>query len=220
MSLEQTYDSINQAIHAFDQKNLVQLVNQALEENADPKALIEEVMTPAMTEVGNRFQRDEIFLPELMLAAEAFKAAIAVLDPVLAKSKSEMKVKGKVLASTVKGDLHDIGKNLLVTMFQTTGFEVRDLGVNVDSERVVEEAESFGADIIALSALLTTTMSAQQEVIDVLKRERLREKYKVIIGGAPVNQEWANTIGADGYADTAPEGCTIASQMLEAEAQN
>jgi len=214
MNQKDIFKSIHDAIQEYDESRLIAQVKKALNEKLDPIRLIEDVMNPAMVEVGKKFQEELIYLPELMLSAKAFKAAMKVIQPILVELKADVQTKGKVVIGTVKGDLHDIGKNLVATMFQTTGFDVLDLGIDVDSYTFMEGALKFDAQIIALSALLTTTMAAQGEVIETLKEKGVRDKFKVLVGGAPVNQGWAKTIGADGYAENAPGAVTVVKRLL------
>jgi corrinoid protein of di/trimethylamine methyltransferase len=215
MNQQDIFNSIHNAIQRYDENKLVAQVEKALDEKVDPIKLIEDVMTPAMVEMGKKFQEEIIYLPELMLAAKAFKAAMKVIQPILVELRVDVQTKGKVVIGTVKGDLHDIGKNLVVTMFQTTGYDVLDLGIDVDSHTFTEEALKFDAQIIGLSALLTTTMAAQGEVIETLKEKGVRDKFKVIVGGAPINQGWADTIGADGYAENAPGAVSLVKNLLK-----
>ena len=151
-----------------------------------------------MEAIGERFKTGEIFIPEVLLSARAMNEATAALEPYLASAKIE--AKGRVLIGTVKGDLHDIGKNLVVTMLKGVGFEIKDLGINVEAEVFVREVERFKPDILGLSALLTTTMSQMKIVIDALAKKGLRGSVKIMVGGAPVNEKFARDIGADGYA--------------------
>jgi methylmalonyl-CoA mutase cobalamin-binding domain/chain len=172
-----------------------------------PSELISEYITPAMGEVGRRFDCEDYFVPELLLAARAMRAALELIgtppEPV-----------GRVVIGTVKGDLHDIGKNLVASMFQGGGFEVIDLGYDVTPERFVEAAQQKGADIVALSALLTVTMPAMKTTIQALKAAGVRDRVKVLIGGAPVTQEYAEQIGADGYGSSAAAAVPLARRVL------
>ncbi len=166
-----------------------------------------ECMTQTMARVGDQFARLDIFLPEIMLAGEALTEVVAVLGPYLEASGGR-EIKGRVVIGVVKGDLHEIGKNIAKLILETNGFIVKDLGYNVDSLTFIKEAEAMGADFIASSSLMTTTMPRQKEIIDILKDKGLRDKYRVVIGGAPTSQMWADKIGADLYcrdAKSAPE---------------
>jgi corrinoid protein of di/trimethylamine methyltransferase len=169
-----------------------------------------------MREIGDRFERGEVFLPEMLMAAEAFKAAMDVLEPEIQARQAELASSGTVLLSTVRGDVHNIGKNIVGTVLETSGFKVVDAGVDNPTLEIVERAESAGADIIALSSLMTTTMPAQREVIETLKEMNLRDRFAILVGGGPVNQEWAQEIGADGYGKSAIEAAAQARALMEA----
>jgi corrinoid protein of di/trimethylamine methyltransferase len=172
-----------------------------MDEGADPLKIISS-LTDVMEKIGEKFSRLEIFLPEMMMSGEAMSKAVDILKPHL-KGKEEGQSKGKVILGTVKGDLHEIGKNIVKVMLTSNLFEVKDLGVDVDSVNFIKEAEAMGADIIGVSALMSTTLPHQKEIIDILKERGLREKFKVVIGGAPTTQEWADEIGADLYCPDA-----------------
>ena len=183
-----------------------ELARKLLEEGADPLEMIDR-LTKTMAHVGDLFAKLEIFLPEIMLAGEALGRVVEVLGPYLDKVGGRQQ-KGKVVLGVVKGDLHEIGKNIVKLMLETDGFEVKDLGYNVDSLTFVKEAEAMGADFIGSSSLMTTTMPRQKEIIQILNDKGIRDKYKVVIGGAPTSQMWADQIGADLYcqdAKSAPE---------------
>jgi 5-methyltetrahydrofolate--homocysteine methyltransferase len=165
-----------------------------------------------MEQIGERFKTGEVFIPEVLLAGRAMNEALAVLEPHLAAGGKGKK--GKVLIGTVLGDLHDIGKNMVTIMLRGVGFEIRDLGVNVTPQEFVRQVEAYQPQILALSALLTTTMPEMKKVIEALKEKGLREKIKVIVGGAPVNQKFAQDIGADGYGRDAGEAVALARRLL------
>lgn len=186
---------------------------RALAEGVDPLKLVTEFMTPAMDEVGRRFECNEYFVPELLLAARAMKSALELIRPLLAARGDEPV--GRVVIGTVKGDLHDIGKNLVAAMLEGGGFEVIDLGVNVSPEMFAATVREKNANIVALSALLTTTMPSMKTTIDALKTSGVRDRVKVLIGGAPITQKYADEIGADGYSDNAAAAVTMAKQALE-----
>jgi 5-methyltetrahydrofolate--homocysteine methyltransferase len=193
---------------AEDVKNLVQ---QALDENISPKNILDEGLIAGMNVVGEKFKNNEFYVPEVLIAARAMTRGMDVLKPLLIKSG--VKPIARIAIGTVKGDLHDIGKNLVSMMLQGAGFEINDLGIDVPSEKFVEIAKQ-DFQIIGLSALLTTTMPAMKEVIDVLKKEGLRDKVKVMVGGAPLTQEYADEIGADGYAPDAASAVDKAKELL------
>jgi corrinoid protein of di/trimethylamine methyltransferase len=184
-----------------------------LAEGADPIVMIE-ALTKTMARVGDLFAKLEIFLPEIMLAGEALTGVVEVLKPYLEKAGG-IQVKGRVVIGVVKGDLHEIGKNIVKLLLETNGFMVKDLGYNVDSLTFVKEAEAMGADFIASSSLMTTTMPRQKEIIDILKDKGLRDKYKVVIGGAPTSQMWADRIGADLYCYDAKSAPELMVEMLK-----
>ena len=192
--LKKLYD----AILTGDANTTVEVTNAALAEGVVPELLVTDYMIPAMDEVGRRFEACEFFVPELLIAARAMKGALALLRPLLAERGVEPV--GRVVIGTVKGDLHDIGKGLVASMLEGGSFEVIDLGVDVSAEQFVEEVKTKNVHIVALSALLTTTMTAMQNVIEALKEAGVRDDVKVLIGGAPVTQQYADTIGADAMA--------------------
>ena len=195
--------SMNDAIVAGDKAAAVALAADAVRSGADLLEVIEKGYVPGLQKVGELWEQGDYFLPELISSAEAMKAAMAVLEPELDRKKIEARTGGKVVIGTVEGDIHDIGKNLVASMLQAGGFEVFDLGADVKLERFVEKAEAVGAQIICLSALLTTTMTNQKRLIGLLRDRGLRDKYKVLVGGAPASRKWADEIGADGYAENA-----------------
>jgi corrinoid protein of di/trimethylamine methyltransferase len=194
-------------------KSAVEVTNLALVDNAEPKALIDEYMIKAMSEVGRRFENQEIFVPELLMAGRAMKAALNILQPIM-KSSGEKTSIGKIVIGTVKGDLHDIGKNLVASMLEGCGFEVIDIGIDMDSEKFVEAVREHNADVLGLSALLTTTMPYMKTVIDALRDAGLRDKIKIIVGGAPVSAGFAVEIGADGYSETANSAVATVKDLL------
>jgi 5-methyltetrahydrofolate--homocysteine methyltransferase len=183
----------------------------ALEAKMDPGELVSKHMIPAMDEVGKRFECNEYFVPELLIAARAMKVALGLLSPHLTGAAAQRA--GRVVIGTVQGDLHDIGKNLVASMLEGGGFEVVDLGVDVPPEKFVEAAKQKDGTIVALSALLTTTMTMMKTVIDALEKAGVRTKTKVMIGGAPITQQFADEIGADGYSDNA-SGAVATARML------
>ncbi|NQT17723.1 MAG: corrinoid protein, partial [Planctomycetes bacterium] len=189
------------AILTGNAKKAEEVTTAAIEAGADPTELLGKYMIPAMDEVGKRFECNEYFVPELLIAARAMKTSLALLSPRLAAMGAE--AAGRVVIGTVQGDLHDIGKNLVASMLEGGGFEVVDLGVDVPPERFVDEAKEKDGSIIALSALLTTTMTQMKAVIETLETAGIRDKTKVIIGGAPITQQYCDEIGADGYSDNA-----------------
>jgi len=201
------------AILNGNQKKAVATTEAALKEGADAQVLVQQYMIPAMDEVGRRFEANEYFVPELLIAARAMKSSLALLRPLLAASG--VKAAGKVAIGTVKGDLHDIGKNLVAAMLEGGGFEIVDLGVDVSPERFIAAVKEQGANVVALSALLTTTMPSMKTTIDALKAAGVRAEVKVIIGGAPVTQQYADEIGADAYGENASQSVTKLRTLLK-----
>lgn len=200
------------AILTGNAKKAEEATKAALEANVDPSELLGKYMIPAMDEVGKRFECNEYFVPELLIAARAMKTALQLLTPKLAASGA--KAKGRVVIGTVQGDLHDIGKNLVASMLEGGGFEVVDLGVDVPPQKFIEAAKEKEGTIIAMSALLTTTMTQMKTVIKSLVDSGLREKVRVMIGGAPITQQYADEIGADGYGDNASSAVALARKLV------
>ncbi|MEI6394382.1 MAG: corrinoid protein [Verrucomicrobiota bacterium] len=201
-----------EAVVSGDAKATQALTQQALAEGVDPLKLVNEQMVPAMDEVGRRFEANEYFVPELLISARAMKAALELIRPILT-ARGDKPV-GRVAIGTVKGDLHDIGKNLVASLLEGGGFEVIDLGVNVPPEKFIASINEKQANIIAMSALLTTTMPAMKTTIDALKQAGVRSKVKVLIGGAPITQKYADEIGADGYSENAVGAVALAKRAV------
>jgi len=194
-------------------KDVVSMVQQALDENVDPKSILNDGLLAGMMVIGEKFKNNEVFIPEVLIAARAMNAGLAVLEPLLAEAGNEPV--GRVVIGTVKGDMHDIGKNIVAMMLKGAGFEIHDLGVDVEPDDFIDKAEEFGADIICMSALLTTTMAQMKVVIDRLAERGLRDKYIVMVGGAPVSEGFAKQIGADYYTvDAASCAQTAKEHML------
>ncbi|OYT30624.1 MAG: cobalamin-binding protein [Thermofilum sp. ex4484_79] len=190
-------------------------VDEALRMGIKPLDIIDNALTPAIREIGDLFEKGEYFLPELIISADLFKEIMdEKLKPLLTAEGSAREALGRVVIGTVKGDLHDIGKNIVATMLEIAGFEVYDLGVDVAPEEFVRKAKEVNADIVAMSALLTTTMMEMKNVIELLKREGLRDKVKVIVGGAPVTEEFARQIGADAYAEDAVKAVEVCKKLV------
>jgi corrinoid protein of di/trimethylamine methyltransferase len=205
---------LREAILNGEVEEAVALTTQALCEGVDPGVLITTGMMPAMDEAGRRLESEEYFLPELLLSARAMKAAIALARPLLVGGAAARA--GCVVIGTVRGDLHDIGKNLVASMLEGAGFEVVDLGVDVAPERFASEARERGADIVALSALLTTTMPGMRAVVQALQAAGVRERVKVMVGGAPLSPRFAEEIGADGYGEGAATAVALARKLAKA----
>jgi 5-methyltetrahydrofolate--homocysteine methyltransferase len=208
--LKQLYDAILEG-NARAAKTVTET---ALAEGVDPQTLVSQYMIPAMDEAGRRFECNDYFVPELLIAARAMKASLELIRPLLAARGAEPV--GRVVIGTVKGDLHDIGKNLVAAMLEGGGFEVNDLGVDVPPEKFVAMAQEKRANLVALSALLTTTMPSMRATVEALGRAGLRERVKVMIGGAPVTQKYAEEIGADGYSESAAGAVALARKLSAA----
>ena len=190
------------------------VTTEAIAENVDPQLIINEYMSRAMEDIGKRFEEGKAFVPELLMAARAMKGALDLLKPLMKGAASHRL--GKVVIGTVKGDLHDIGKNLVASMLEGCGFEVINLGTDISSEKFITAIKENQAQILCLSALLTTTMNYMQEVIDALEKTGIRQEVKVMIGGAPESESFARQIGADGYSDNANAAVTLAKSLLSA----
>ncbi len=202
------YDAI---LHG-NAKKAEEITKTALAAKVSPSELVQKYMIPAMDEVGKRFECNEYFVPELLIAARAMKTSLALITPLLAGSG--VQPTGRVVIGTVQGDLHDIGKNLVASMLEGGGFQVVDLGVDVPAQKFVEAAREREGTVVALSALLTTTMTMMKAVIDALEKAGVRTQTKVMIGGAPITQQYADEIGADGYADNASSAVAVARKLV------
>ncbi|HEU5395716.1 MAG TPA: corrinoid protein [Verrucomicrobiae bacterium] len=205
---------LHDAVLNGDAKTAKSVTEAALAEGVAPMKLVQEYMMPAMAEVGRRFECNEYFVPELLLAARAMKASLELVRPLLLASGA--KSAGRVAIGTVKGDLHDIGKNLVSAMLEGGGYEVIDLGVNVTPEQFITAVKDKGANIIAMSALLTTTMPSMKNTVDALKQAGVRDRVKVLVGGAPVTQKYAEEIGADGFSESAAGAVAAAKKAVGA----
>jgi len=208
----QDYKPLYEAVLNGDAKTAKATTEIALAAGMDPLKLVQEYMMPAMAEVGRRFESNEYFVPELLLAARAMKAALELIRPLLIASGAQPVA--RVALGTVKGDLHDIGKNLVAAMLEGGGYEVIDLGVNVEPEKFIAAVKEKGANIVAMSALLTTTMPSMKTTVDAIKQAGVRDQVKILVGGAPVTQKYADEIGADGYSESAAGIVAIAKQAL------
>ena len=204
---------LQEALFRGDVSKVKEITQRALLERIDPKEILEQGLIKGMDVVGIKFKNNEIFLPEVLLASRAMNGGLELLQPKLIKSG--VKAVGKVIIGTAKGDLHDIGKNLVAMMLRGGGFEVIDLGIDVSPEKFLKAAQEHKPDIVGISALLTTTMIGMMDVITILKRAGLRDKVKVMIGGAPVTQEFADEIGAEGYAPDAASAVDKARELVK-----
>ncbi len=210
---------ISELLQKGKAKNVKALVQQALDENMDPKEILNDGLLAGMMTIGAKFKNNEVFVPEVLVAARAMNAGLTVLEPKLVEIGNEPV--GKAVIGTVQGDLHDIGKNLVVMMLKGAGFEIHDLGVDVAPDTFIDKAEEVDADVICMSALLTTTMPRMQDCVDRLKERGLRDKYIVMIGGAPVNDSFAEQIGADYYTpDAASAAETAKEAVLKVKGKN
>ncbi len=211
---DRLYEQMAQAVIDGLPDKARQLAEQALSQGIDPLEAINRGYKPGMDVVGEGFANDDLFIPDLMMSGEAMKAAIAALEGELSRRKQQRDVLGKVVIGTVEGDIHEIGKTLVATMLAANGFEVHDLGVDVSAQAFVDKVREVDADVLGLSALLTTTILNQETVILTLKEAGLRDRVKVIIGGVPASEEWAQEIGADGYAENATEAVATVKQLV------
>jgi corrinoid protein of di/trimethylamine methyltransferase len=201
------------AIVEGETEQVVELTRQALAAGVEPMAIIDQGLIPGMDIVGEKFSSGEFFLPNLIISANGMQDAMKLLEPELSARQQERKFAGKVVIGTVHGDIHEIGKSLVATMLSANGFQVYDLGVDVPVAAFLAKIRETGANLLGLSALLTTTMVVQREIIAALKQAGLREQVKVMVGGAPVTRSWAEEIGADGYAEDAIGAVAVAKQL-------
>ena len=205
-------DSLYEAILKGNLIGAVESTKKAISEGFEPQAIINDYMSKAMEDIGSRFEEGKAFVPELLMSARAMKGALEQLKPLMAGDKTSRL--GTVIIGTVKGDLHDIGKNLVASMLEGCGFEVINLGVDISSEKFVQSIKEYNANILCLSALLTTTMDYMKDVIQTLENEGLRSQVKVMIGGAPINSAFAEKIKADGYSSNANAAVSLAKSLL------
>jgi len=210
---EKIYDLMKKSIEEYDSEAAVAAARQAVDADLDLLEAVEKGFSDPIRKLGEAFDRMEIYLPQLTLGADAMKAGVDVLEKALNEKGGKLEKKGIVIIGTVEGDIHDIGKSVVATLFQANGYQVHDLGVDIPSQRFIEAAESNNADVIAMSALLSTTMLHQRDVVELLQNKGQRDKYFILIGGAPVTQMWADEITADGYA----RGAYEAVQLLDSK---
>lgn len=213
--MDDDLEILKRALIVADLEAGVGAAQRLVDRGMDPKAILEEGMAVAMFDLGEMWKRGEVFLPEVVASAEVFKRCNAIVEPaLLAQKDPDAESNALVLMCTVKGDLHDLGKNMVGAMLRTSGFDVHDMGKDVSADRIVEAINELRPTILGMSALLTTTVPYQETVIKRLVQEGLRDRVKVMVGGAPVTPEWADKIGADGYANNAPEAVEIARKLI------
>ena len=213
---EELFRKMTQSILDGDSDAAIALAKEAIGAGVDPLDAISKGFVLGVDQVGESFACGQAFLPELVMAGEAMKAAVATLEPEMQKRGTVRQVLGKVVLATVEGDIHEIGKTLVGTMLSASGFQVYDLGVDVPSAKIIEKVQEVDADLVGLSALLTTTMVKQKEVIEELAKLGLRKKVKVMVGGAPVTRDWVQKIEADGYSEDAIGAVGLAKQLISA----
>lgn len=211
--MSEDLEQLKQALIVADMDMGTSAAEALMAAGADPKMVLEDGMAVAMFDLGEMWKRGEVFLPEVVASAEVFKACNAIIEPALLAQKDAAQANALVVMCTVKGDLHDLGKNMVGAMLRTSGFDVHDMGKDVSADRIIEAITELEPQILGMSALLTTTVPYQETVIRRLEAAGLRDKVKVMVGGAPVTPEWAEKIGADGYANNAPEAVEIAKKL-------
>ena len=202
---------IREGLNEYDPDIVEKAVKEAVEKGIDPLEAID-ILTSTLREIGEKFDRMEIFIPELMMAAEAMKTGLAILEPLL--QKGAVKTRGTIVIGTVEGDIHDIGKTIVATFLTGAGFKVIDIGVDRTISEFAEAVEKYNPDVVGVSALMTTTMSMQEELISYFKKRGIRDKTKIIIGGAVVTEEYAQKIGADGFGSNAIEAVEVAKRLM------
>jgi trimethylamine corrinoid protein len=215
MNQDKRLSDMKQAIVKGDREKAEELARQAVKGNLDLIDVIENGFVPGIQKAGDLWEKGEYFLPELITSAECMKAVMSLLQPELKKKKLTAKSQGKVIIGTIEGDIHDIGKNLVSSMLSANGFDVIDLGADVKLENFIKNAQQEKADLICVSSLLTTTMIKQKTLIELLKSKNLFGQFKVLVGGAPVNKNWAEDIGAHGYAENAMSATKLAKTLIQ-----
>ena len=215
--MNEDLETLKRALIAADRDLALAATNRLIDGGVDPTTVLEEGMAVAMFDLGEMWKRGEVFLPEVVASAEVFKQCNAIVEPVLLANRDpDAEANALVVLATVKGDLHDLGKNMVGAMLRTSGFDVMDLGKDVNADRIIEVIQEHTPTIVGLSALLTTTVPYQETVIKKVVAAGLRDQVKIMVGGAPVTPEWADKIGADGYANNAPEAVEIAKKLTGA----
>lgn len=213
MSQDELFGALAEAVVKFNQSQVEQLAHQAIENGFDAYEAINRGLSPGIEVVGKRFSQGEYFIPELLMAAKAMMKGVEILKPHI--SGLQTSEKGVIVIGTVKGDVHNIGKDIVSMFMESSGFEVHNLGVNVEHKIFMEKAEEFRADIVGLSALMSTTMNHMKSIVELFKQESLRDKYLIMVGGAPVSQKWCEVVGADAFAPNAGKAVEIAQNLLK-----
>ena len=213
MDKQEILENLNTAIINGDQQSARENAQKAIDEGLDPLEAVDDGLSKGMEIVGAKFEKGDVFLPELLMAADTFNAAMEILNPLIEANKQKTSKLGTILLATVKGDQHNIGKNIVATVLETNGFEVVDIGIDQSTLNIIEAAQNHKVDFIGLSSVMTTTMPYQKEVIDTLMEMSLREKFFVLVGGGPVSQQWADEIGADAYGENAAEAVKLVKKM-------
>jgi len=208
-------EELRKSVFDYDEEAAEKAAKRWLELKMDPYRAITEVLTPAIQEMGQRFEKGEAFLPELIMATDAMNAAVKILEKEISKEKMDATKKGRIVIGTVKGDIHNIGKNIVGIMLKTAGYDVIDLGVDVEASKFVDEAEKSGARIVMASALMTFTASQMKKITEYLEMEKVRGKYKLVFGGGPLTEVWAKEMGADGYAPDALKAVELVNKLME-----
>jgi len=211
---DEIFQDLSDAVLNFDSDAAADAARVAIESNIDPVRAIENGLAKGLREVGDRFERGELWLPHLMLGAEAMEAAMKVLEEHMPREKLDTASRGTVVIGTVEGDIHDLGLRIVASMLRANGFKVYDLGCDTKSLDFIEKAKEVGADIIAMSSLMTTTMPFMKDLIEALESAELQNRFKVLVGGGPVTNEWAGLIGADGYGRDATEAVKVAKELI------
>ena len=214
MKKEEIFEDLLRAVVDLDEEKGIRAGTKLIEEKIDPIEGIEKGLSKGMKVIGDMFNNSEIYLPEMIMAADVFDSVMEILKPHISAEGLDKVKRGTVVIGTVKGDIHAIGKDIVGMLLETAGFTVHNLGVGVATSTFIEEARKVKADIIGLSSLLTTTMPTQKDVIDILKEMGERDKYTILIGGAPTSQDWADEIGADGYGETAERAVSLALELV------
>jgi 5-methyltetrahydrofolate--homocysteine methyltransferase len=214
MDQHELLDHLKKAMIALDQEEVISKTEMSLEDGISPLEIIQDGLMPGLNEIGELFESEDIFLPELMKSAIVFQRAMALLRPKIKEQGGGVEEKGTIVIGTVKGDMHYIGKDIVKLLMETAGFAVYDLGVDVDPFAFIVKADEVNADIIALSALLTTTLVGQKDLLEALEGQGKRDKFKVIVGGGAVTQAWSDEIGADGYAENGYGAVSLAKSLV------